>query len=222
MVGADYLHGACKILHDCVHVKCFFVPRPYSMETRSRTTAATRTRLLDATVEVLASVGVEAMTMPAVAAQADVALRTVYNHFPSKTALIVEAYERFAQSTIDAVAGIPTTGSPRERLRWFVAAFYAALDHPGAAVILSVSRVPELDARVAEVRAWRRRELTTILRAAQRDGVLALPLKDATVYAFLLTSYASWHSLAVESELGPERALELALEAIDRTLFTTG
>jgi AcrR family transcriptional regulator len=194
------------------------------METRSRSTAATRTRLLDAAVEVLASVGVDAMTMPAVAEQADVALRTVYNHFPSKTALIVEAYERFAQATMQAVAGVPATGPPRERLRWFVAAFYGALDQesPGAAVILGVSRVPELDARLAEVRAWRRGELTAILRAAQRDGSLTVPLKDATAYAFLVTSFATWHSLVVESALTPARALDLTLESLDRTLFADG
>jgi len=197
------------------------MPRQYSMETRRRTTAATRTRLLDATVEVLARVGVDALTMPAVADQADVALRTVYNHFPSKTALILESYERLAKATMDAVAGIPTTGPPRERLRWFVAAFHGALDQhsPGAAVILGVTGVPELDARLAEVRAWRRGELAAILRAARREGSLALPLKEATAFAFLMTSFATWHSLVFESGLAAAPALDVTLESLDKTLF---
>ena len=69
------------------------------------------------------------------------------------------------------------------------------------------------------VRAWRRKELTTILRAGERDGSLQLPLKQAVAVAFLWTSYATWHSLSIESKLGPAGTQDVALRALDRTLF---
>ena len=74
---------------------------------------------------------------------------------------------------------------------------------PGAAAILGVTGVPEFDEQVNAVRGWRRKELTTILRVGERDGSLQLPLKQAVAVAFLWTSYATWHSLSIESKLGP-------------------
>src|SRR5262245_1676733 len=104
-------------MHGRVHVKCQFMPRRYSMDTRAQASAATRGRVLDAAVDVLTDVGAQALTMQAVAGQADVALRTVYNHFPSREALVVEAYNRLADATQAAVRDLPTEGGPRERLR---------------------------------------------------------------------------------------------------------
>ena len=77
------------------------MPRQYSMDNRSAASAATRARLLDAAVDVLAEVGGAALTMQMVADTADVALRTVYNHFPSKEVLVVAAYQRLADATQD-------------------------------------------------------------------------------------------------------------------------
>ena len=197
------------------------MPRQYSMDNRSVASAATRARLLDAAVDVLAEVGGAALTMQMVADTADVALRTVYNHFPSKEVLVVAAYQRLADATQVAVSTLPESGAPRERLGRFVVAFYDTFDEqsPGAAAILGVTGVPEFDEQVNAVRAWRRKELTTILRAGERDGSLQLPLKQAVAVAFLWTSYATWHSLSIESKLGPAATRDVALRALDRTLF---
>lgn len=197
------------------------MPRSYSMDTRARHALGTRTRVLDAAVEVLAEVGAEALTVQAVADRADVALRTVYNHYPSKEALVLEAYTRLAQASQDAVATLPKAGTPRERLGWFVTAFYESLEResPGAAAIMAVTGIPAFDERVAEVRAWRRAELTSIVRAAKADGSLRLPVKQAVALAFLLTSFATFSSLRSESGLGLPAATELACETLDRSLF---
>jgi AcrR family transcriptional regulator len=191
------------------------------METRAGTTAATRTRLLDATVQALATVSVDALTMQMVAERADVALRTLYNHFPSKEALVVEAYSRLAGRTQDAVRDLPETATARERVAAFVEAFYDVFEKesPGAAVILGVSGIPEFDARLAEVRAWRRDELRKILRTAQRDGALRMPLKQAIALAFHITAYVTWRSFVVESGLTPQAAKTLAIATLDDALF---
>jgi AcrR family transcriptional regulator len=191
------------------------------METRAGTTAATRTRLLDATVQALATVSVDALTMQMIAERADVALRTLYNHFPSKEALVVEAYSRLAGRTQDAVRDLPETGTARERVSAFVEAFYDVFEKesPGAAVILGVSGIPQFDARLAEVRTWRRYELAKILRAARRDGVLRMPLKQAVALAFHITAYVTWRSFVEESGLTPEAAKTLAIATLDDALF---
>jgi TetR/AcrR family transcriptional regulator, transcriptional repressor of bet genes len=197
------------------------MPRRYSMDTRAQATATTHNRLLDATVQALDDVSVDALTMQMVAERADVALRTLYNHFPSKEALVVEAYTRLAGRTQDAVRGLPTTGTPRERLAAFVEAFLDALERerPGSAVILGITGIPEFDAKLVEVRTWRRYELTKILRAAQREGSLRIALKPALALAFHLTAFVTWRSFVEESDLSPSAAKALARDTLDAVLF---
>ena len=129
--------------------------------------------------------------------------------------LVVAAYQRLADATQIAVSSLPASGTPRERLRRFVVAFYDTFDEqsPGAAAILGVTGVPEFDEQVNAVRAWRRKELTTILRAGEHDGSLQLPLKQAVAVAFLWTAYATWHSLSIESKLGPAATQDVARAA---------
>ena len=191
------------------------------MDTRAQTTASTRMRLLDATVQCLDQVSADALTMQMVAERADVALRTVYNHFPSKEALVVQAYTRLASRTQEAVRVLPDIGPAHERLAAFVDAFFDVFEHesPGAAVILGVSGIPEFDAKLAEVRTWRRYELAKILRAANREGTLRVPLKHAIALAFHMTAYVTWRSFVEESGLSPAVAKSLARDSLDAALF---
>ena len=124
------------------------------MDTRAQVTAGTHARLLDAVVQVLADVSVDTLTMQMVAERADVALRTVYNHFPSKEALVVDVYTWLATRTQEAVRDLPADGSPRDLISAFIESFLDVFEHesPGAAVILGVSGIPEFDAKLAEVR----------------------------------------------------------------------
>ena len=200
------------------------MPRSYDMKTRGRQTAATRERLLDAAVEGLAELGVEALTVQAVAERADVALRTVYNHFDSKEELVVEAYDRLAGATQDRYALLPADGTPRARVGWMVDAMYDVLEEqsPGTHAIMRVSGVPQFDHRLHEVRAWRRRAITEVLRPAEADGTLRVPLDQAVAFVFVATSYATWNALVHESGLSQEDAKELSRGAVDTVLFGAG
>jgi AcrR family transcriptional regulator len=199
------------------------MPRRYSMETRAQQATATRARVLHAAVEVLAETGVDALTMHAVAERADVALRTVYNHFPSKEALVVEAYDGLAGSVKDAVAAIPDTGTPHDRLGWFVDAVFDSYEResPGAAAIMRVTGVADFDAHLSAVRAWRRQQLMALLRPADRAGSLHVPFKQAVALAFLWTAFATWSSLVDEGGLTPAAAKQLARTSLGATLFRT-
>src|SRR5829696_6021889 len=61
--------------------------RPYDNSHRSAQAAQTREAILDALVRVIAR-GVAELSMPAVAQEAGVSLRTVYRHFPTKRDLL--------------------------------------------------------------------------------------------------------------------------------------
>ena len=200
------------------------MPRNYDMTTRGRQTAATRERLLDATVEGLAEVGVEALTMQAIAERADVALRTVYNHFDSKEELVVEAYDRLAGATQARYALLPEHGSPRARVGWMVDAMYDVLaeQSPGTHAIMRVSGVPQFDHRLHEVRTWRRQAITDVLRPAEEDGTLRVPLEQAVALVFVATAYATWNALVHESGLSQDDAKQLSRRAIDAVLFGEG
>src|SRR5215208_5385367 len=61
--------------------------RPYDNSHRAAQAAQTREAILDALVRVMAR-GVAELSMPAVAHEAGVSLRTVYRHFPTKRELL--------------------------------------------------------------------------------------------------------------------------------------
>lgn len=61
--------------------------RKYTSELRDAQAEATRTRILDALVEVLAE-GVDTLSVPAVAQRAGVSVGTVYRHFGDKSGML--------------------------------------------------------------------------------------------------------------------------------------
>lgn len=61
--------------------------RTYNSELRTAQAAATRDRILDSVVEVLAE-GVDTLSIPAVAERAGVSIGTVYRHFGDKAGLL--------------------------------------------------------------------------------------------------------------------------------------
>lgn len=65
--------------------------RPYRSELRAQRAAATRARILDATMRVMAG-GLASVSVPAVAREAGVSVPTVYRHFATKHDLLAAVY----------------------------------------------------------------------------------------------------------------------------------
>jgi AcrR family transcriptional regulator len=84
------------------------VPRRYTSPLRAEQAAATRDRIVDATVELLQHQDVSAFGMQDVADRAGVAVRTVYRVFPTKDDLIAGVLEAIKQR-FEASAGSPPT-----------------------------------------------------------------------------------------------------------------
>jgi AcrR family transcriptional regulator len=88
----------------------------------ARSQAARRRRVLDATLELAAAGGFDAVQMRDVAAAADVALGTLYRYFPSKIHLLVSALARELERVRERTERLPLPGdTPYERLMFILA-----------------------------------------------------------------------------------------------------
>ena len=191
------------------------------MTKRAEDLDATRRELVQATLDVAAEGGLDALTMQAVANRADVAVRTVYNYFDSREALIAAAMGRLTARTREAVERIEVPdGSPRERLLAFVSAYVASYEEQGATlpIVFGSVHVPMVGEVVEEMRAWRRRELQRILRSAERAGALSVSVREALAVCYLATAYATYATMVGDLRVSPESARVSLVEMVDRAV----
>lgn len=191
------------------------------MESRQRASAEVRDRILEATLDEAAAAGGEGVTLQAVAARADVALRTLYNYFSGREELLASAFLHHATQTraaVDAVR-IPDA-SPQEQLEHVVEAYHRRYVVMGArlSVLLSLRGFPELEKQISVIRAQRHRLLEEVVGSAQRAGVLKLPAPTAIALAYALSGHAGWQTLC-EHEGNSSEATRVATAALRSALF---
>ncbi len=76
-----------------------------------------RQRILDAAAELFYREGINATGVERLAAESSVSKRTLYQHFPSKTAVVEEYLRSIEQRVVDsALPGADADQTPRERL----------------------------------------------------------------------------------------------------------
>jgi TetR/AcrR family transcriptional regulator, cholesterol catabolism regulator len=80
-------------------------------DTRDLETAARRERMMEAATELAAVGGYDAVQMRDVAARAEVALGTLYRHYPSKDHLLLTTLAEQAQALRERIAQRPPVGS---------------------------------------------------------------------------------------------------------------
>ena len=196
------------------------VPRKYSMDIRSEAAALRRRRLIDATVEVLAEVGADRLTMDLVAERADAATRTIYNYFPTRQDLLSAVQAELLQAFRDTLQlEIPATGAPAERLRQFISVLFNMYEQQGAALATLLEfDEPDIRAQVRDMRAWRRDRLEEILRPTTAT-TLRLPVGQAVAFAFVMTNHVSWRVLREELALTQEQAVDTTATGIETGLF---
>lgn len=88
---------------------------------------ARRLALIEATIECLKKFGHDGLSIRRISAQAEVSIGLINHHFPTKNALVAEAYRHFNSELVGylqrAIAG--KAGVPREQLRAFFEASFA-------------------------------------------------------------------------------------------------
>ncbi|MEY2452604.1 MAG: hypothetical protein QOD92_2178 [Acidimicrobiaceae bacterium] len=86
--------------------------RPYESPTRKEHAQLTRERIIEAVIDLLVEERPTTISIPAVAKRANVSVRTVYHHFPTKEALFDALPE--ASRFRGGVAEMPDPASPKE------------------------------------------------------------------------------------------------------------
>ena len=119
--------------------------------------------ILDATIELLAEVGYDRMTMDTVALRARASKATIYRHWPDKTALVLEALRRRGA----LVPELADTGSLRGDLELYVRESVAATAGIDGRLVVGLLAVASRDPELASVLAQQ-------LHEEQLPGIAAL------------------------------------------------
>lgn len=100
-------------------------PRPYRLGQRQAATDQTRTRIVEAARELLASeAGLAAFSVDAVARQADVARMTVYYQFRSRLGLLEAVFDDLAgRGGMEGMPAVFMTADPLEAVDLFIGLF---------------------------------------------------------------------------------------------------
>lgn len=149
--------------------------------------AGARRRVLQAALQVLGAEGVSGFTMEAVARRAGASKATLYRHWSSSGALMVDAMDATFQPF-----PTPDTGRVESDVAEILTAFVALLDHTPfprllAAFIEAAERDPALAVLHADLTHRRREPLLTVLARARERGQLVGRF-DPEVVTDLLTS----------------------------------
>jgi AcrR family transcriptional regulator len=149
--------------------------------------AETRGRIVAATRELIARGGYGEATIAAVAARAEVAVGTVYRHFPSKEDLFAEVFREASQREVDAMgAALTAPGSAAARIAAAIEIF-AERAMRGRRLAWALLAEP-IDPGVEAERLAFRRAYRDQLAAALREGIAAgeLPPQDPEATAAAL------------------------------------
>lgn len=139
------------------------IPQPDAQHPKTRGGRGARQRIVDAATELFYREGINATGVERLATQSSVSKRTLYQHFPSKTA-VVEAYLRSVEQHVAGPlqpAANATGQTPRERLL----------------ALFEVSRAPEAPLRgcpfhnAAVEAAGTMPEIQRIVRATKRNFI---------------------------------------------------
>jgi AcrR family transcriptional regulator len=149
--------------------------------------AGARKRVLQAALQVLDEHGLPGFTMEAVARHAGASKATLYRHWPTAGALLVEAMDATFQPL-----PVPDTGRVQTDVAELLTEFVALLEHTPfprllAAFIDAAERDPTLAALHAELTRRRREPLLAVLTRARERGQLPGHL-DLELAIDLLTS----------------------------------
>ena len=141
-----------------------------------------KTSILEACAALIAEEGFSGVSIEAVAGRSGAAKTTIYRHWPSREALLAEAFGVCADANLPS----PDTGALREDLRLVLAGLAGKLNEGGWCSAISsladaASRDAELERLHQSTLSRGRRPLTDILERAVARGDLppALDIEDA-------------------------------------------
>ena len=185
-------------------------PRIYRMTRRAAASAETRRRIVDAAIALHAEKGVLGTTWPDIAKRADVALGTVYRHFPGLDQLVPactsENAVRMRPPGASLLVGVTR---PEERIGRFVEelfAFYSRSAPWTPRAGIDRHQLPVLDTILSRREAGLKALVEETLGPLRRR-------RHALDAALALTDFGVWRSLT-RSGLSTEAAARLITEVL--------
>lgn len=133
--------------------------------------AATTTAILQSAYTLMATTGLAATTIDAIARHSNVSKMTIYKWWPSREALLIDAFLDQASRAVP----MPTTGSPVARIRRHVATYVGALQGEFGRVQLAViseciSQTGSAELFYDRYLSHRRSKMLETIIAGQTDG----------------------------------------------------
>jgi len=172
---------------------------------KSHISAATRTRILESTLELLESGGARSVRMADIAKAAGISRQALYLHFPNRAELLIGATLHLnAVKDIDArLAPSRTAQSGTERLDAYIEAwggFIPEIYGIARALIAMSDDDPVADATWRERMQDMREGCEAAIEALDRDGMLTLAFtrEQATDLLWTMLSVGSWEKLTVD------------------------
>lgn len=186
------------------------MPRTYTLKQRAQQQAQTRDRIVEAAIDLHASIGPAATTFSMVAERAGVQRHTLYAHFPDERSLLMACSGvTLERDPLPDPAPWRDIADPRLRLRAGLAELYAWYER-NASLAGCVLRDAECHALTGEIISLRFEP--TI--AASRDVLGARLGKTQRALLLVALSFATWRSLVQQGGLGSARAAEAMADAI--------
>jgi AcrR family transcriptional regulator len=186
---------------------------PQSRQERKR--AATRELIIDAAEALLEQGGLDAVTLPAVAERADVALQTIYNRVGSRDAVLLAVAERaLAANRVYMDEVYARSGTPEERIRAAATAYLQfALESPHQFRLLAnPPAVPEALTRIEALTVEQNGKLADALRDGIESGIIRPDLdveKTATLLWAAMNGIIGLSWRTDRDHFEPMAALEL-------------
>ncbi|AFU05279.1 TetR/AcrR family transcriptional regulator [Nocardia brasiliensis] len=156
---------------------------------RERKKAATRQNIADTALRLFSERGYDAVGIRDVAAEADVAVTTLFSHFASKEALIFERDDDFEQRLLQAATHRPADETLMHALRREI---HALVRHCTGPDVAPIWKMIEESAALREYeKTMRLRHAESLATAIATDlGLSRTPVACRTIARFVIDAYS--------------------------------
>ena len=199
--------------------------RSYNQKARAENSAETRRRIIEVTRDLLTRAPLESVSLPVIAAEAEVARSTVYAIFGSREGLMVAVAEDLLERGGFARIGEALRGP--DVVRAFEVSMDVAMDlysreHAVSWALLSLSAVDrDASSAAARLNFGRREGMRKIAQRMHDQGVLRddVTVDEAADVLWLITSFETFGQLYRERSLTPQQVGERLMAITRRTLY---
>ena len=199
--------------------------RSYQQKARAESAAETRRRIIDVTRDLLTRAPLESVSLPAIAAEAEVARSTVYAIFGSREGLMVAVAEDLLERGGFARIGQALRGP--DVVRAFEISIDVAMElysqeHEVSWALLSLAAVDrDASSAAARLNFGRREGMRKLAQRMHDQGVLRddVTVDEAADVLWLITSFETFGQLYMSRSLTPKQVGDRLMAITRRTLY---